>query len=190
MGLFDWLKGKKESVDQSAARREAPGRETGPGGLDESKFIPFYQAIADKLDEIVPGEWEEIAMYAEAFSGVATASFYYKEPGGETYLSGGKIPDRDGVDTNTYFRLMQELITDVKALQREFVQCGQPEWKALTFFLNSDFKFRAAYSYDLDEEVDSYQRQLCWAYQTLGLEPADGCGKTALREYLERERST
>ena len=78
--------------------------------MDDGKFVPFYQAIANKLDEIVPEEWDEIVMYAEAFAGTATARFYYKKHGDGTYLSGGEIPDHYGIDTKIYFQLFQELI--------------------------------------------------------------------------------
>lgn len=163
MGLFDKLKGKKET--------ETPKSNGKPDKMDESKFIPFYQAIANKLDEIVPDEWDEIVMYAEEFAGTATASFYYKKQKDEKYLSGGKIPDNYGVDTKIYFGLMQELIISVKNLKKEFIGQNQQEWKSLTFYLKNDFKFRVEYSYEIDEEADSYERQIYWAYETLGIEP-------------------
>ena len=47
--------------------------------MDESKFVPFYQEIANQLDKIVPGEWYEIVMYAEELGNVRSAQFYYKK---------------------------------------------------------------------------------------------------------------
>ncbi len=99
MGLFD----KRKSVDRNAARNKIPGAGGASGQADESGFIPFYQEIADRLEKIVPNEWAEIVMYAEAFAGMATARFYYRENKGEKYMSGGNIPEDRGVDIEIYF---------------------------------------------------------------------------------------
>lgn len=66
--------------------------------MDESKFVPFYQEIANQLDKIVPGEWYEIVMYAEELGNVRSAQFYYKKDREGEYISSGKIPDDYGVD--------------------------------------------------------------------------------------------
>lgn len=188
MGLFNKLKGRKETVDCSTAHNATPKFDGKSDGIDESKFLPFYQAIANKLDEIVPEEWDEIVMYAEEFAGTATANFYYRQHKDEKYLSGGKIPDDYGVDTKTHLRLMQELIVNVKNFKKEYLRQNQQEWKALTFYLRNDFKFRVEYSYEINEEVDSYERQIYWAYETLGIEPTGDYGKTILNKYLESKR--
>lgn len=64
---------------------------------------------------------------------------------------------------------------------------NQQEWKALTFYLKSNFKFRVEYSYKIDEEVGSYERKLYWTYETLGIEPTDDHAKTILNKYLENK---
>ena len=127
-------------------------------------------------------------MYAEEFAGTATASFYYKKQRDEKYLSGGKIPDDYGIDTKIYFTLLQEIIVNVKNLKKEFTGQNQQGWKSLTFYYKNDFKFRVEYSYEIDEEVDSYERQIYWAYETLGIEPTNNYAKTILNKYLESKK--
>lgn len=177
MGWFGKRKEKKTTAEQSIAHPETPDRHESPDRT-EDELIPFYQAIAEQLNKIVPVEWEEIVLYGEYVAGVASACFYYRKQKDGTYLSGGKIPDAYGVDTNVYFPLFQELINRVKELKRAFTECHPQEWKTLTFYLKNDFQFRVEYAYEIEEEADIYQRQIDWVCKTLGIEPPDGYGKS------------
>lgn len=127
--------------------------------MDESKFVPFYQEIANQLDEIVPGE----------------------------YIFSGKIPDDYGVDEKIFFKLVFDLSKKVQNLKKEFIKQNQREWKVLTLYLKNDFTFRAEYSYEIDEEVGRYEREIYWAYETLDIVPKDDFDKKILDEYLQHK---
>lgn len=58
----------------------------------------------------------------------------------------------------------------------------------MTFYLRNDFKFGLEYSDEINEEVDSYERQIYWAYEALGIEPTGDYGKTILSKYLDNKR--
>ena len=56
----------------------------------------------------------------------------------------------------------------------------------LTFWLNSDFKFKIDFAYEINMEADSYARGVYWAYKTLGIVPQDSFERQVLNEYLSK----
>lgn len=45
--------------------------------IKENNLIKYYSELAGKLDEIIPCEWERIALYAEETGDVSAASFFF-----------------------------------------------------------------------------------------------------------------
>jgi uncharacterized protein (TIGR01741 family) len=155
----------------------------------ESKLNPYYSDIANKLDRIVPVEWHEIVMYAEELGDVRTAHFYYTIIKGGEYKHSGKIPDDYGVDTKIYFRLIKELSEIVNKMWLEFVSAGEEKWTTVTFRLDNEYKFKIRYGYEINREIGSYERGVCWAYEELGIIPEDDFKKKIVEEYLEDKKN-
>lgn len=47
--------------------------------MEDKKLSKYYGEIAEKLDEMIPVEWDNIILYAEETGDVSSASFYYNE---------------------------------------------------------------------------------------------------------------
>lgn len=152
--------------------------------MNEELFIPYYSKIANQLNRLIPVEWREAALYGEELGDNRTAEFFFKTEDGGEYIPGGKIPDIYKVDLNTYFKMTTELCGYIKELKNEFMRQGMQEWKAITFLLDQDFKFKIEYIYDVDMKVDSYERGIYWAYERLGIIPKSDFEKKILDEYL------
>ncbi len=152
--------------------------------IDERNLTKYYQSIAEKLDDIVPFEWDEIVMYGEEFGDVRTACLYYKQKGKENYRSGGLIPSENSVDADIYAGLVYELIQINKRLWKEFLDAEIPLWVTITFHLSSDYHFKVKFGYEANRELSSTEREIHWAYNELGIIPEDGFSKKILEEYL------
>ena len=155
--------------------------------IDENRLTQYYSNIANKLEEIIPIEWDEIVMYAEEFGDVRAVHFYYKESNGEEYKSGGKIPDDYGVSTKVYFGLLRELSKIINSLWLEFINAGEEKWYTVTFKLDSDYKFEIKYGYKINRRVSFFERKICWAYEQLNIIPEDSFEKKILDEYLQQK---
>ncbi|SFR57715.1 immunity protein YezG family protein [Anaeromicropila populeti] len=154
--------------------------------MDEKILTPIYGKIANQLNEIIPGEWKEIVLYAEELGDTRTALFFFKNDSTGEFIHSSKIPDIYHVDRKIYFKLMKELSMIVKDLREKFLESEVELWNSITFFLDSDFKFSIQYNYEWDDTIGSYERGVIWAYEMLQIVPHDDFGKQVLNEYLEK----
>ncbi|MCM1101009.1 MAG: antitoxin YezG family protein [Acetatifactor muris] len=158
--------------------------------IDENTLTQYYAAIAQKLDELIPCEWEKVALYAEETEYTRMALFYfYTEDGNYHYCE--NIWEKYGVDEKEYDRLMQELENINVSLWLVFKESGEEPWHSFTFTLDKDGKFNMKFSYvnSEDEGVDAMQTKIRWAYDELGILPPGTYGKKLLKKYLlSRER--
>ena len=152
--------------------------------IDERNLTKYYQSIAEKLDEIVPVEWDEIVMYGEELGDVRTACLYYKQKGKDEYRSGGLIPSDYCVDADVYAELIYELMHINKKLWKEFLDADVSTWEAFTFHLSPDYHFKIKFGYKINREISDYEREIIWAYNELGAIPKDVFSKKILEEYL------
>lgn len=194
--LFDFFKKGKTKVSQKEFEKENSILDIDTAISNGDKMeqgIPeaYYGKIANHLDSIIPGEWCEIVMYGEELGDNATASFFFRTEEGGKYIESGKIPDLYKIDKNIYFNLIFELCDIMKQLKAEQVKQGMKEWKTIAFYLNRDYKFKVEYEYEISMDVGSYEREIYWSYNKLGIIPEGDFARDILNVYLkENHRET
>ena len=73
------LIGKQNDIKMKEEKREKM--------IKENNLIKYYSELAGKLDEIIPCEWERIALYAEETGDVSAASFFFFTSDSQYYYS-------------------------------------------------------------------------------------------------------
>lgn len=58
--------------------------------VNEAKLNKYYSAIAEKMDEMIPCEWERIVLRAEESGSVSSTGFYFYTNNNEVHWSYGK----------------------------------------------------------------------------------------------------
>lgn len=154
--------------------------------VNEAKLNEYYSAIADKLDEMIPCEWERIALYAEETGDVSAASFYFftSDP---KYHYGENIWEEFDVDEDEFDELHIELMDIVETLWWEFKDSGEDTWWSFTFCFDRDRKFKINYCYE-ENNLGRMEKVLRWAYDDLGIIPHDSYRKKLLKEYLDEQK--
>ena len=136
--------------------------------IKEEKLIKHYSNIAKILDEMVPWEWDNIALYAEARAMIV--DFYYMLKGETTYEFCDTIDRKYRNGKYNYNKLRKKLEKSIKKLWLEFKNSDEEAWTSMTFKINSDFEFSIDFNYDeLPMDVNWAERQDYWAYKTLGI---------------------
>lgn len=158
--------------------------------IDEKNLTKYYSRIAEKLDEIIPVEWNKISMYAEEIGDVSAVCFYYYTDNCKKIHYSEDIPEECKVSEKIYDSLSDELISINKELWFEFKNAGQPTWQALTFNLDYNYKFNAKFNYEINHEIGPLDRIIRWAYDELGLIPQNEYEKELLEEYLKEQGKT
>lgn len=152
--------------------------------MDESRLTEYYSKIANKLDEMIPCEWERIVLYAEYTGDVGTFGCYFYTADGLFYNS-LDIPTEYGVNKHEYRMKQAELMQINEKLWLEFKNAGEETWNAYAFTIDSDRKFRMNYIYELDEMFSSGDRIAGWFYDNCDIVPRGDYAKSKLKKYLE-----
>lgn len=155
--------------------------------MNEEALTKYYTAIAQKVDEVIPFEWEKVALYAEETGDTRMALFYfYTEDGNYHYCE--DIWDKYGVNEREYDKLMQELRDINKSLWLAFKDAGEEPWHSFTFALDKDYKFNIKYSYENGGGMDPMAAKIRWAYEELGIMPRDKYSRKILKKYLLKQK--
>ena len=154
--------------------------------LDETVLNKYYGEIANKLDEIIPCEWEKIALYVSELGNWSFATFYFYTSDGKCH-HWGDIADKYGIDIREISGEMDVLSQISKQLWLECKEVWEEPWYSFTFSLDSDWKFNIKYGYEKNEELSGKELQVRWAYDELGIVPSGKMGKRLLKKYLEEQ---
>lgn len=152
--------------------------------MNKEVLTEYYSEIANKLDEMIPCEWEKVVLNAENTGNSSTARFYFYTSDSKVHSS-GSIEDEFGVDEDEHLDRLQELWDINERLRQEFIDAGEPAWYSYTFYLDSEWKFKIKYEYEINENISSMERGVRWAYDELGIIPTGKYSKKLLREYFE-----
>lgn len=158
--------------------------------VNEAKLTEHYGIIADKLNEMIPCEWDNVYMYGEVLEDSREVYFYFKPAGEDGFVYGHDIPDTYGVDEDANDDALFELMDIVADLHNEFASSGDAAWTSITFSLDNAGKFKADFCYEdvLNSPFSSGERQIIWEYEVLGLEPAEEY-RELVKGYLENKKS-
>lgn len=187
MGLFDLFKKKRVEAEQDMPPKksnasQADSKVPVSAGRDKELF----GAIANKASEMIPDEWENIYLYGEVLSDSRVVYFYFKRINSEEIIYSHDIPTKYNVDKRIYRSLLSELIKNVVELHDDYKLNHDNEWTNLTFTVEKTGRFNVNYNYDdvLDSKYSSWQRQIIWKYEVMGIEPEPEDQKQIIEEYL------
>ncbi|PES81381.1 TIGR01741 family protein [Bacillus cereus] len=147
----------------------------------------IYQEIGTRVDEIIPGDWEKIYLYAEVLNDSTEVFFYFSIPTKEEFIYSNDIPKVYNVDRKIYKELLFELFDKFEELREEFRKNEQELWTNLTLTIDNSGKFKIEYNYEdiLSSEIGSMDRQIIWMYKNLGILPDNEVDKKFLDNYLK-----
>ena len=154
--------------------------------INEKVLEEYYGEIANKLDEMSPVEWTKIAMLAEDLGTSCAAGVYFFTKDNKIYYN-HNIPEDFNVSEEIYNEILHELWNINCSLREEFRKVDVDPWEVMSFILNEDWSFKVDFEYDINKEIDNFEREIIWAYEELEVTPTGEFGKSILKEYLEEK---
>ncbi|NLL06494.1 MAG: DUF600 family protein [Clostridiaceae bacterium] len=155
----------------------------------EERLNTIYGKIANKLNDIIPEQWDKIYMYGEVSEDVRETFFYYFTPSKDEPVYSHYIPNVFNINEMEYYKSLEQLLDLLKELWLEFKNNDQEAWTNLTFVLESTGKFKVDYDYTDLSEADPNEWQILWEYKYLGAMPEDDDDKLIVEEYLKTLQS-
>lgn len=148
------------------------------------KFDIFINKICNKVNDMIPEEWNKVYIYGEVTEGAGVVAFYYYPQDKDIYVFSADIIDLFDIDENEFSNDEYELLKLFEQLQQEFKNSDQEVWTSVTIYLESTGKFKVDYDYTDLSDVDDYNRQIIWEYKHLGVMPEDEDDKKIVEEYI------
>ncbi|MDF2068560.1 immunity protein YezG family protein [Bacillus sp. Cr_A10] len=139
--------------------------------MNKEKMEQLYQKIGQHLNFIIPESWDKVLLYSEVTEWSNRTYFYYYPHKKETPIYSLDIEDMDNINEGEFNRQLHQLYEYLKELWFEFKNQKQEQWTNLTFELTSNGKFNIDYNYRNLENDDSYEQQVIWGYEKLGIIP-------------------
>ena len=140
--------------------------------INEEVLEKYYGQIANKLNEMIPVKWTKIAMLAEDLGTSCAAWVYFVSKDDKVYYN-HNIPEDFNVSEDVYDELLHELWGINRGLREAFIKASIEPWEVMIFILNEDWSFQVKYEYNINKEVDNFEREIIWAYEELGIYPED-----------------
>jgi uncharacterized protein (TIGR01741 family) len=139
--------------------------------LETQVIESIYQEIANKVNVMIPEQWDKLFLYTQVDE-PSTVYFYYYPIEQETPVYYLEIPKRFEVERREVNDRVFSILDLFRILQEEFRKNKQELWTNLTFILESTGKFKIDYSYEDLSKVDFYEQHIIWRYKYLGMKPS------------------
>ncbi len=160
--------------------------------MDESRLTEYYSEIANKLNEMIPCEWEQIYYLGEVEAERSgwSSVFYFKPVDSDEFVRSYDIPDKYDVSEEIYDQLRNEADEILLEIYDCFVQDSQEPWEQLSLSLDSTGRFNMNYLYDAisGNARGPMEREVIWAYDTFGYMPKEGTYRRELLDAYLKDR--
>ncbi|MED1124947.1 antitoxin YezG family protein [Bacillus atrophaeus] len=156
--------------------------------MGTEKLGVLYQKIAEQINEMIPAEWNKVALYAEILDDSREVYFFFNTINSEDFIYSHDIPEHYQVSKQIYDDLLIELQDLFDELRDEWKANNSDVWTNLTLKLDYTGKFSIDYDYEnvIESTLDDYQRQMIWEYTNLGISPMDKEDEEFVKNYLNQ----
>lgn len=160
--------------------------------METKKMAEIYGEIANKVNDIIPDEWEKVWLYGEVLDDSSEVYFYFYSITRKKIIYSHDIPNEYKVNNSMYEDLLFELVDIIQELNLEYKENNESVWTNLTFLLDNTGKFNIKYNYDdiIKSKFTAGERQIIWEYEILGVEPEVEQYKEMLNKYLESKNNS
>ncbi|PGC84291.1 immunity protein YezG family protein [Bacillus toyonensis] len=160
----------------------------------ENELNKLYRKIAEKINDMIPVEWEEFYFNGEVKDGEGGIYFFYTTlDEKQEYKYSHYIPRMYNVDRKIYNQFLHELFDLTVQLQQVFIDNQQEAWFSVTMIVNGEGKLTVRFSYVNwnDSEFGPSDRIEYFEYKYLNRELTDEIDKElmARMKKYEEERS-
>ena len=113
----------------------------------EEKLNRMYQEIANKINEMIPAEWEQVYTMSYINEESEEVFFNYTTPGSDDLHYYTAIPEDYNVFEKIFDELLDELYECFEKLRDLFKEENQEPWTSCEFDFNNEGKLNVSFGY-------------------------------------------
>ncbi|WFD08955.1 immunity protein YezG family protein [Tepidibacter hydrothermalis] len=140
----------------------------------EKQMNSLYRKIAEKVNEMIPVEWDTFYFNGEVENGEGGVYFFYNTPEEkEKYIYCYDIMELYNGDTEIYEDLEDELFDLTNQLKQVFIDNNQEPWFSITIILSSQGRLKVDFDYAKWENSEFGPTDIMkfWQKKYLKIEP-------------------
>ena len=139
----------------------------------EEKLNEMYQEIANKINEMIPAEWEQVYTKAYIDDEGGEVLFYYTKPGDNDLHYYTNIPRDYNVSEKIFSDLWDDLFGLFDKLRESFKGDNQEPWTSCEFDFTNKGKLNVAFAYIdwKNSEFGPLARERYYEYKKFGMIP-------------------
>ena len=139
----------------------------------EEKLNEMYQEIANKINEMIPAEWEQVYTKAYIDDEGGEVLFYYTKPGNNDLHYYTNIPRDYNVSEKIFSDLRGDLFGLFDKLRESFKGDNQEPWTSCEFDFTNKGKLNVAFAYIdwKNSEFGPMARKNYYKYKKFGMTP-------------------
>ena len=139
----------------------------------EEKLNEMYQEIANKINEMIPVEWERVYTMAYIDDQGGEVFFNFIQPDSNDIHYYTSIPDDYNVSERIFDELSDELYENFDRLRELFIENNQEPWTSCEFDFTNEGKLNVAFAYIdwKNSEFGPMARKNYYKYKKFGMTP-------------------
>ena len=139
----------------------------------EENLNKMYQEIANKINEMIPVEWDKVYTMAYIDEGGGEVFFNYTTPGSDDLHYYTDIPKDYNVSEEIFDELSDELYDLFETLRGSFKENNQEPWTSCEFDFNKEGKLNVFFAYIdwKNSEFGPLARERYYEYKKFGIVP-------------------
>ena len=139
----------------------------------EENLNKMYQEIANKINEMIPVEWERVYTMAYIDEGGGEVFFNYITPGSDDLHYYTDIPKDYNVSERIFDELSDELYENFDRLRELFIENNQEPWTSCEFDFTKEGKLNVSFDYIdwKNSDFGPLAREYYYEYKKFGILP-------------------
>mgnify|MGYP002651345090 CR=1 FL=1 len=150
----------------------------------EENLNKKYQEIANKINEMIPVEWERVYTMAYIDEGGGEVFFNYITPGSDDLHYYTDIPKDYNVSEEIFDELSDELYDLFETLRGSFIENNQEPWTSCEFDFTNEGKLNVSFDY-IDWKNSGFgqiSRDYYYEYKKFGIIPELDYAKKEIKD--------
>ena len=150
----------------------------------EEQVSKLYNEIANKINEMIPAEWEQVYTMAYINEESEEVFFNYTTPGSDDLHYYTAIPEDYSVSEKIFDELLDELYESFEKLRDLFKEENQESWTSCEFDFNNEGKLNVSFDYIdwKNSEFGQIARFNYYKYKKFGIIPELDYAKEEIKE--------
>lgn len=135
--------------------------------MSHNKSELLYGELAERLNEIIPVNWDKIYLRSEVEAGAVELTYWFIDSSTKEVVQNFDMTTKYGIDRKIEKLAFIEMTDIIEKIKDALNEEGNPTFSVFTFILDNEGRFKTKYDYINLEESTVLERREAWVKEYL-----------------------